>query len=311
MQDKNSLSDIEQKLVMQYLMDGNVPVTLTPVSEMKDADKDTVQSVNSAVFPVALKAENIKVDKNGYILLDNPPQSVKGFCSKKVKVEFYFNRVGLFFYSDVEDRNQQLCLKISPDIKRILDVEEVREYDFKALIYFDFNNKKDINVECYPWKYEVLFSRPVWKSIPLENQHKAKDYLESFVEQAKMEKNAGNGIQLIPVCNFLTMDESDKIQSVQDRRRPVYVLYLDHERIVLGFENDNLNLCAGDQFGMKLSFSLKQGPITSRDIFVTTVTNKLYYSEDKSKICADFCYTSIQEEDLRYVYEKATKKLFI
>ena len=66
-----------------------------------------------------------------------------------------------------------------------------------------------------------------------------------------------------------------------------------------------------DEYGIKLVFSLKKGPIVSRDIYVTAQVNKLYKSEDERKMCVDFKYTTLQEEDLRFLYEKATKNLFI
>lgn len=306
----NDLSAIERELVLQYLMDGNIPVTLTPVKE-DTSSSDEVQSVPSAIFPVALKAENIKVSESGKILLEKPSQSIQAFTSKKVKVEFYFNRVGLFFYSEVKEDNNGLSINIPEKISRIQEVVEDIKYDFNALLYFDFNSKKDVQTSCIPWKFENLFSRPVWKSIPLENQKTAKEYLEVFVNQAKIEKNAGNGIQLIPICNYLTMNEVAEIKAVEGRKEPLYVLYVDHERIVLGFEQKNYSFLKNQEFGVRLSFSLKAGPILSRDIFVTGRVNNVYESSDKIKGCVDIAYTTLQEEDLRFLYEKTTKKLFI
>lgn len=308
--EKNCLSSIERELVVQYLIDGNIPVTVTPEHELYK-ENDEVQPLTSAIFPVALKPEYIKTEKNGKILLENPPQSVQGFKSKRVKVEFYFNRVGLYFYSIVKSDKRGLYLSIPNEILRIQEVVENIRYDFKALVYFDFYSKKDTKFECIPWKYENLFSRPVWKSIPLENQKIAKQFLESFVEQAKIEKNAGNGIQLIPVCNYLTMDVIPEMQSLQNRKSALNILYVDHERIVLGYEGKDANFSSGQEFGLKFSFSLKNGPIISRDIFLTGVVNKVYENKQKDKYCVDICYTSLQEEDLRYIYEKATKTILI
>lgn len=307
-----NLSGIERELVLQYLMDGNVPVTLTPVNEEKaSADTEQIHSLASQIFPVALKPEHIKVQKNGKIHLENPPQSVIGFAGKTVRVEFYFNRVGLYFSSIVDKDKKGLYILIPESLNRIKDVEEKTDYDFSAVLFFECNNKKDINRPCIPWQGEELFSRPVWKSIPLENQKKAKEYLEKFVEAAKEKKNAGNGIQLIPVCNYLTFVTEEKIQSIENRLLPLNILYVDHERIVLGSENQNDNYELGHEYGLKLCFSIKDSPILSRDIFVTCAVNNLYQSEDKKRKCIDFIYTSLQEEDLRYLYEKATKRLFV
>ena len=135
--------------------------------------------------------------------------------------------------------------------------------------------------------------------------------LEEYVNQAKLEKNAGNGIQLIPVCNYLTFEQAVKFESLQDRIKPLNILYVDHERIVIGLDSINHTFVLNDEYGLKLSFSLKSGPIVARDIFVTCIVNKIYRIEKENRICVDFCYTTLQEEDLRFIYEKATKSLFI
>lgn len=310
--DENKLSGIERDLVLQYLIDGNVPVTLT-LLENENKQTDTIQPLPSQIFPIALKADHMTVCKNGTIQLKNPPQSVVQFANKVVKVEFYFNRIGLYFNSLVKETKKGLSLEIPKEIDRIQDVVEEKSYDFSALLYFECGNKKDLNISCVPFEHAPLFTRPAWKEIPLENQKSAKEYLEKFVAEAKMEKNAGNGIQLIPVCNYLTLVPDSKLEAVQGRVKPLNILYVDHERIVFGFENENntTKFEVNQEYGLKMSFSIKNGPITSRDIFVTSIVNKLYVNDDGTRTCVDFKYTTIQEEDLRYLYEKATSSLFI
>lgn len=299
------LTGIERELVLQYLIDGNVPVTVTPVESENVAD--TIHSVPSQIFPVVIKGENVKVSKSGEISLKNLPQSAVSFKSKNVKVEFYFNRVGVFFESKISETKDGYTIELPKEISRIQDVEEEHLYDFSSVIYFDFNNKKDLNIKCVPSKIVELFERPVWKLIPLENQKKAKDLLEKFVEEAKVQKNAGNGLLLIPVCNYLTF-ENTQFESIENRQKPVEILYIDHERIVVGFEQND-DFVQNEEFGIKLIFSLKKGPILTRDIFVTAFVNKIYKNENK--FCIDFKYTTLQEEDMRFLYEKTTKSLFI
>ena len=305
MMKNEKLTGIERELVLQYLIDGNVPVTVTPVESENDAD--TIHSVPSQIFPVVIKGENVKVSKSGEISLKNLPQSAVSFKSKNIKVEFYFNRVGVFFESKISETKDGYTIELPKEISRIQDVEEEHLYDFSSVIYFDFNNKKDLNIKCVPSKIVELFERPVWKLIPLENQKKAKDLLEKFVEEAKVQKNAGNGLLLIPVCNYLTF-ENTQFESIENRQKPVEILYIDHERIVVGFEQND-DFVQNEEFGIKLIFSLKKGPILTRDIFVTAFVNKIYKNENK--FCIDFKYTTLQEEDMRFLYEKTTKSLFI
>ncbi len=314
MMEHDRLTGIERELVLQYLIDGNVPVTLTPVEEALSSDDDDfdgeIKSLTSQIFPVAIKGEHIKVKKDGEILLENPVQSVANFANKNVKVEFYFNRVGLYFISPVKETEKGLTLSIPEQIERIADIEEDSDYDFSSVIYFDCKSRRDLNLKCVPEEGVELFVRPVWKIIPLEYQKKAKELLEQFVEQAKQEKNAGNGIQLIPVCKYLSEPHKLKMEAMENRVKPFSILFVDHERLVVGMETQNCTFFATEEYGIKLSFSIKRGPILTRDIFVTGIVNKIYRSADGLYSCVDFRYTTIQEEDLRFLYEKATSTLF-
>ncbi len=307
----NKLSGIERELVLQYLIDGNIPVTLTVESENKKDDSQTIHPLTSQVFPIALKPEHVNVKKNGDIELENPPDVVKNFVGKIVKVEFYYNRVGLYFYSPVTQKTDNLILKVPDVINRIVDTDEEKQYEFSALIYIECKTLKELSLNCIPYEKIELFERPVWKIIPLENQKKAKNLLEKFVEEAKVEKNIGTGLQLIPICKFLTDNYVQKMDAMENRKKPLYVLYVDHERIVLGYDFTTYNFILKDEYGLKLSFLLKNTPIISRDVFVTASVNKIYKTDDEKKFCVDLKYTSMQEEDLRFLYEKATKNLFI
>ena len=310
----DKLTGIERELVLQYLIDGNVPVTLTPVEEQLSSNSEDkegeIRSLTSQIFPVAIKGEHMKVKKNGVILLENPVQAVSSFANKQVKVEFYFNRVGLYFISHVKESKKGLTLTIPDQIERIADVEEDSDYDFSSVIYFDCKSRRDLNLKCIPVEGIELFARPVWKIIALENQKKAKELLEQFVDQAKKEKNAGNGIQLIPVCKYLTEKHSAGLEAMENRVKPFSILFVDHERLVVGMETQNCTFFENEEYGIKLSFSIKRGPILTRDIYVTSLVNKIYRSADGLYSCVDFRYTTLQEEDMRFLYEKATSTLF-
>ena len=305
--ENNNLTGIERQLVLQYLIDGNVPVTVTP-TEKDDGAEDAIQPLSSAVFPVALKAEQIASGGNDIILLKNPPQSVIGFAGKHVRVEFYFNRVGLFFITEMRSVKSGLAFVVPEAICRIKDAEAKHDYDFSATVYYSCSNKATVNFDCVPCKGYELFARPVWASIALENQKTAKAYLERFVTEAKKEKNAGNGLQLIPICRYLT-ERQTKIESFSGSVKPLDILYVDHERIVFGSVDENFQLSHGAEYALKLSFSLREGPVASRDAFATCTPAKVYRADEGGRTCADCVYTSLQEEDRRFIYEKATKNL--
>lgn len=112
--EKTTLSGIERGLVLQYLIDGNVPVTVTPVEEDNSySNEDEIHPLTSVVFPVALKAEQVLVLKEGIVLLKNPPKTVFDFAGRTVKVGFYFNRVGLYFITQMKMVSLVSCIGYS------------------------------------------------------------------------------------------------------------------------------------------------------------------------------------------------------
>ena len=99
----------------------NVPVIITPVSE-NETDDDEIHSLNSEIYSIAIEAEHISVLKEGIILLQNVSSQVVDFEGKKVKVEFYFNKVGLYFITEMKTVSSGPALVIPNEINRIEDV---------------------------------------------------------------------------------------------------------------------------------------------------------------------------------------------
>lgn len=304
------LSGIERELVLQYLIDGNVPVTISTVSPKKDEESDSfeLRPMDSAVFPVALKAENVSVLKEGIILLKNPPKSVNSFIEKNIRVEFYFNRVGLFFETKMKLIKAGPAIVIPASIERMEDSECEEKYDFTAKLYFSEEN--NISFDCVPAKNFLLFSRPVWSSILLEKQVKAKKYLESFVDIAKKNGKAGNGIQLVNICRYFVEDRAVLVQSVQGRVLPFDILFIDHNRIVLGYEkNDSFDFTEGGEYQIQMSFVLRENHFINRTIKALLRVDVIYSDEEKKRFASDCSFCDLQYEDQRYLYERATSTI--
>lgn len=310
--EKTTLSGIERELVLQYLIDGNVPVTVTPVEENKSSNEDDIQPLTSVVFPVALKAEQVLVLKEGIILLKNPPKTVFDFAGRTVKVEFYFNRVGLYFVTQMKVVSSGPALVIPAVIMRIQDIEANRAYAISAVLQYSFDGESKVSLDCFPANGFEIFSRPAWNTIKLENQAKAKEYLERFVLDARRTKKAGNGIQLIHICRYITEGREASFEAIQGRVKPLEILFLNHERIVLGFEkNEAFSLEAGIEYDVKMKFVLNSATSISRDISVLCSADYIYQDDEEMRFCVDCSYAKIQEEDRRFLYEKATKLLFM
>lgn len=307
----SKLSGIERELVLQYLIDGNVPVTITPVSE-NPADPDDILPMSSAVVPIAINPEKISVLKEGIILLEDVPQNVLECVDKNVKVEFYFNRVGLYFISQMKTVSSGTALVIPAVISRIPDIPITKKYDFTAQLFISVGVAGNSKFSCVPSEGFELFSRPIWSSIELEQQQKAKDLLEGYVKEAKTNGKAGNGLQLINICRYMVEEKPVRIEAIEGRVKPFDILFVNHERIVLGFsKHQAFELAEGAEYPIEMSFALKETPAVVRRVFVTCKVVNLYKNEDGSKLCADCTYTTLKEEDCRFLYEKATSTLFI
>lgn len=306
--ESNSLTGIERELVLQYLIDGNVPVTITPIEDNTNSDDEKIKPASSAIFPVALKGEQIKVLQQGIILLTNPPKTVQSFLAKNVRVEFYFNRLGLYFNTELKEVKSGLALVIPSSINRITELEKERPLDFSATLFYACSENTDVHIDCYPLENYRLFSKPIWSDVPETVQHKAKSYLEEFIVHARKQGTAGNGLQLIPVCRYLS-EAKEKIQAVEGRAEPLDIIYVDYERIVFASSFSNMHLEAGSEYAIELTFPI-DSVIKTRKMFLTCAVEALYLNDEKTFTCAVCRYTSIKEEDVRFLYEKTTNKIF-
>ncbi len=305
--ENNALTGLERGIVLQYLIDGNVPLTVTAVEEKK-LSKDGVPEKVAGIFPVALKSDNLNVMKEGIILLKNAPETVKSFEGKNVKVQFYFNKVGLYFVTQMRSTSGGLALVVPGLIYRVPETVVPKNKKYSAVLYFESGkDKKQVNIPCDFDNNYPIFVEPKWSDVAEENQAQVKNYLEKAVLSAKSDgKSIGNGLFLIPLCNFLVTNK--KLQTnIEGRKSSPKIIYIDHERIVFAGCKDELLIGPDTEYAMKISFPIeKAGPIKERNVYVLFVTTQIFESEkkdDTENICAVCHYTSIKQEDVRYLYE--------
>lgn len=337
------LTPIERELVLQYLKDANVPVTITDISPACRNARDVQEEQGSreegaqrlpytAVFPVLARgaAEAQAEGKADMIELQNPPQQVKDFAGRKARVEFYFNKMGLTFTSSVsaDAKDGTLRLTLPSDIYRIQDDEDALRGEFDCSIYYSCSNNSKVDFRCISKEGYLLFCKPVWKDIALERQRLAKTYLESFVALARANSAYDNGLFLIPICRYLT-DTPRHLSPIEGRIEPFTALYLDEKRLVFGYHPcllppppaasssassgtlsnagaaSEFPLTAGAEYAVKLSIAL-YGALR-REIYATIRLIMLYRGDIQNgggRVCADCLFTSLKEEDKRYLSEK-------
>lgn len=323
MAEEKELTGIERELVLQYLRDDNVPVTVTleekpEKSETEFSDEKTrlpnkdERIPLSAVFPVAIKAEQLNVIDQGIILLKDNEKMAQTFLDKTVRVQFYFNRLGLYFITTMKAYSKGLALVVPKSIKRIADNISSSQYNVKGSISFTSENNSEVKIDCISSEKYNLFTQPKWGDIDLDKQKKAKAYLEKFVAEAKngMGFPVGNGVHLFPVCRYLTDENRVAVpQAVEGRCTPLEIIYFDDKKAVLaGNCSDNMLTLEAD-YSLNLIFELEKNKILKRNVnIMCTVTNEYISDTEKNVRCYICSYKNIKEEDVRFLFERATGK---
>nr|MCR5289325.1 hypothetical protein [Treponema sp.] len=302
----STLSGIERQLVLQYLMDGNVPVVVTPVVE----SSLTHMMPDAAVFPIAIRPDTMKVLEEGIILLQNPPHSVSQLRDKMVKVEFYFNRLGLSFTTIVKRVSSGLALVVPKEISHIKEAAERKSVGFEVSVFYTVKNQAAVALDCKPGKGYNLFSKPSWSDIDQDHMEEAKRYLESIILQGEKDSITPNGVYVIPICRYVT-EPDVRIKNIEGRFEPFDVLYVNHEYIVFGCASGNTLLTVAADYPVTLSIPLSDKPfIGKRTIFTTCKVVKIFASVTEKKEAVLCSFVSIKEEDKRFLYELTEKDLF-
>ena len=115
-----------------------------------------------------------------------------------------------------------------------------------------------------------------------------------------------------PICRFLTSTEK-KIGAIESRANPLEILFISEGSIILAQDGGIFALQTGTEYPISLFVDL---PIGKREVFLIVYVSKIYesknYLNDKrlvqnpleNKSVAICRFTSIKEEDRRFLFEK-------
>ncbi|MBR1404503.1 MAG: hypothetical protein IJ558_10020 [Treponema sp.] len=275
---ENELNGIKRQLIIRYLAENSgqgvgkkdFSMTVTPV-EKKEA----------AVFPAALKREQMTILEQGIILVKNPSATLAAFIGSSVRVQFYFNKLGLYFITEVTSSSSGVALFIPETLYRVSDTKSTKKNGFSVLVYYETgtavsaSDKKEpkINAECFFDDDFALFERVDWNEV-------VQKYLAN--EQLVQNKNA---------------------ESVENRAHAPTVIYLDAERIVFAAKKSDMMLKSECEYALALRFPLP-GPLKERRVFTTCFVEDVSESYDRTRLCANARFTSLKEEDERFLSEK-------
>ncbi|MBQ8014236.1 MAG: hypothetical protein IJ257_07595 [Treponema sp.] len=249
---KSELTGIERHLILDYLRDGNIPLTLTPIEE-------------KLPFPVALRGEQVRFLEPGIILIVNAAPMALSLAGKLVRVQFYFNKLGLFFISKIQLTSGGLALVIPEAIGKVVDVKNLDKSAFSFLIHYD---STDISCEFD-------------EDFPLFSKSRREEVVQRYLSR----KNPA------------------QTESVAGRIHAPKVIYIDSETVVFAALKNDMPLSSGAEYAVRMSFPLS-GPIKARFVSVSCIIDEMFESFDRDRLCACGFFSVISEEDKRFLADK-------
>lgn len=259
---KNALTGIERKLVIDYLIQNDVPLTLSEVAD---------SSENAVPFPVAFRGEETKVLEQGIIILQNAPNASQ-FDGKIVKIQFYFNKLALYFETKAQASSAGIALVIPETIFKVEEKQKKAKTGFSVTIFYETSSQKGqkTDIEC---DFDERF--------PLFTQADSESCIERFLRE-KLPEEA---------------------ESIDGRFHAPKVIFADSRNIVFAAKKSDMCLSLGSEYALMLCFPIA-GPIKERKVYLSCVVEHMFESYECDRLCALANFSSIREEDERFLCDK-------
>lgn len=310
----SSFSGIENDLIREFLYKSE------PLVEIENLDKEKKKlrilkfSLDKAEKQNLLQRNllKIKVSSDDSNSLDELKKLASS--GETQKIDFYFNGLGLYFYSKILLLDGFFCVSAPEKFFNINERQSDGKKKFSAVIFYDFKSKKEkaeqnsLQIRCFADEKFDIFTKP---SLNLKTQHTdAIDFkVKSWIENIIRKKNGnyqnislGNGLFLIPIGKYLFDEIRNDIEPVQGRMNPPSVIYLDEKRIVFASKKENMVLSEGKNYKIQLSFPLPP-PLKSRNIDVECFVDSVFEDYERTRLCANAEISEIKEEDKRFLSE--------
>lgn len=125
-----------------------------------------------------------------------------------------------------------------------------------------------------------------------------------------------DAISMLPICKFFSMNQNE-FSSIQGRAVPLEILFINSNFLIIGLKEGVFPLQKGSEYPISLYIRL---PIGKREVFVNVYISRIFESTnyisskqtsiEKNKTVALCRYTSIKEEDRRFLFEKLNKTIY-
>lgn len=217
--------------------------------------------------------------------------------------------------------NLKICNNI-PELEKIFEKKQkilyLPEHIIPSKNYFPyeatFTTHDDLELDFDVLKNEVYIPFST-KNQNITKPHTICSMIQELVTISPLEIE--DSVSSLPICKFLSATYNE-IKSVQGRFSPLQILYINDGMIILGLEDGDFPLQLKSEYPISIFVDL---PIGKREIFVTIFVSRIYTNKDfspkqannnSSKRTVAICkYTSIKEEDRRFLFEKIYNSLYI
>ena len=296
------LSKVEREVVLQSIKKEMINITI----------KSREENNKFAVFPIALSAASLSIENNDTIIIKrNLKKTVEPFLDKIIRVEFYFNHMGLYFDSCMTESFRGYCISVPKSVFRMQKSVEKTSYNFYGSISYKDERGCETLINCVPQDFYALFESPSWIDISEEKTPDAKIIFDQIMnDYSFMSLNCGDSMFIINICRYALEDASYSVEPVEGAFKPLDIIYIDDERVVLASrEAKNAPLNIGADYDLIMYSSIGSNSRLKRRIRVNIGIEYEFKSAVNGSCCFVGHYRTIKAEDHRYLYEKTVGKI--
>ncbi len=289
----DELSKVEKDVVIQSLVDDPVKIII------KDLDGKS----GSKIRPLEIAEKFIQVIDIKYFLIDPDVSSMSPFDGKKIRLEFYFNHMGLFFESEVIGFSKGYIIPFAESFYRIHKTEEKKSQQFYGTISFKTSDNKKTSIMCVPGKGYELFDLPSLHETPEDSTGVYDMLLADYPHHNAADEEM---LFLLSASKYLTDDIELSVEPVEGTFYPLEIIYADDKRIVFGTHNEKNYIGLSRDYDFTLFINLALNSMIKRRINAK-VNVEYKFDSAETGSCIYVCsFVDMKMEDRRYLYEHTT-----
>ncbi|MBP5157489.1 MAG: hypothetical protein ILP18_06435 [Treponema sp.] len=287
------LNEMERNMVLQYVKSQDPQMTVA-------LESGGSQDGTGPSFPIGISCDKLSVYPNGVFVFDYSIRAIEPLVEKTVRVQFYYNHVGLNFVSRVQRTQQGYAVVVPLKLQRIGEIRSYSKDDFKAVLSYAVKGQKSVELPCLPDREFDLFSRPSWKSVEPYIQSSVQQYYERFsYDLGKQDEDIS---YLISVCRYITRPQ--ETEAVEGTAKPYDIIYIDTSRVILGSRRgESSPLKLSSNYGIQMEFGVFATDFFKRVIKASVTVGDIFSGKNGQK-CFSCSFNGMKAEDERFLYEK-------